>query len=87
MVARRGTCRWSSPRLERRAPRHFPSPTLRVAGDLNLSTTLIAQINAMRDDASIQDATLALEAKQPKQEPVVEIIDINGELVTPQPDA
>ena len=57
-------------------------------GDLNVNTTLIAQIQAVQaESAAIQDPRLALEAKQQPeplpepQPPVVELLDITGEIM------
>jgi len=59
-----------------------------VGGYLNVNTTLIAQIQAVQaESAAIQDPRLALEAKQQPeplpepQPPVVELLDITGEIM------
>ncbi len=75
--------------LERRSS-HFaaPRPGIAVGGYLNVNTTLIAQIQAVQaESAAIQDPRLALEAKQQPeplpepQPPVVELLDITGEIM------
>jgi hypothetical protein len=87
-------------RLERRSS-HFaaPRPGIAVGGDLNLTTTLIAQIQAVQKESeALVDPRLGLEATgqtepdprlqiEQRQESTVEIIDISGEVVTPTPVA
>jgi hypothetical protein len=88
--------------LERRAPKHFPPPATRpaaimVGGDLNLQgTTLIAQIQAIQKDASVDPRQAILEERRmkalaeapktdplPQMPPVVELLDGDGTTILP----